>query len=86
MVACILLDASRTATSLLMALASTDTPQISRPLPLYAPLRAPTMCPSQFTVVYLRVLPYLSATFGTDSTIFIVFLFMGMPFGLVRPY
>ena len=35
----------------------------------------------QFLVVWLRVLPYLSNTYGTDSTFYKVFLYFGMPLG-----
>ena len=37
----------------------------------------------QFVAVYLRVLPYLSNTFGNDSAIYRVFLLLGFPFGMV---
>mmetsp|Transcript_44805 Transcript_44805/g.89481 ORF Transcript_44805/g.89481 Transcript_44805/m.89481 type:complete len:621 (-) Transcript_44805:2616-4478(-) len=35
----------------------------------------------QFVVVWLRVLPYLSVTYGTQSIFYRTFLFLGMPFG-----
>ena len=35
----------------------------------------------QFAVVWMRVLPYLSVTYGTDSTFYRIFLYIGMPFG-----
>jgi hypothetical protein len=35
----------------------------------------------QFVVVWLRVLPYLQVTYGTDSTFYRLFLYGGMPFG-----
>ena len=35
----------------------------------------------QFAVVWMRVLPYLSVTYGTDSTFYRLFLFLGMPIG-----
>ena len=38
---------------------------------------------AQFVVVYLRVLPYLSTTFGGDSWIYLVFLWLGLPWGLL---
>ena len=37
----------------------------------------------QFVVVYLRVLPYLSATFGRDSCLYQAFLWLGFPFGML---
>ena len=37
----------------------------------------------QFMVVYVRVLPYLSSTFGSDSSIYRVFLVTGFPVGLL---
>ena len=36
---------------------------------------------AQFFVVYLRVIPYLSSTFGSDSAIYLVFLWLGFPTG-----
>ena len=36
---------------------------------------------AQFVAVYARVLPYLSATFGADSTLFRLFLVFGFPWG-----
>ena len=36
---------------------------------------------AQFLVVYLRVLPYLSTTFGADSNIYLGFLWLGFPLG-----
>ena len=38
---------------------------------------------AQFLVVYLRVIPYLSSTFGSDSTLYISFLWGGFPIGLL---
>ena len=38
---------------------------------------------SQFIVIYLRVLPYLSTTFGDDSTLYRMFLWLGFPWGCV---
>ena len=38
---------------------------------------------AQFLVVYLRVLPYLSTTFGSDSALYITFLWLGFPTGLL---
>ena len=35
----------------------------------------------QFAVVWMRVLPYLDVTYGTDSLFYRLFLFLGMPFG-----
>merc|ERR1719473_2437896 len=35
----------------------------------------------QFMVVWMRVLPYLDVTYGTDSTFYRVFLYFGMPLG-----
>ncbi len=35
----------------------------------------------QFLVVWMRVLPYLSVTYGTSSTFYRLFLFLGMPLG-----
>jgi hypothetical protein len=37
----------------------------------------------QFAVVYLRVLPYLSSTFGRDSCLYQAFLWLGFPFGML---
>ena len=37
----------------------------------------------QFFVVWVRVLPFLSTTFGADSAIHISFLFLGFPTGLL---
>ena len=38
---------------------------------------------AQFFVVYIRVIPYLSSTFGSDSTLYITFLWGGFPTGLL---
>ena len=46
----------------------------------YAALSA-SLLVGQFTVVWLRVLPYLHATYGPDSTFYRLFLYFGMPFG-----
>merc|ERR1719473_2321111 len=35
----------------------------------------------QFMVVWMRVLPYLDVTYGTDSTFYRLFLYFGMPLG-----
>ena len=35
----------------------------------------------QFIAVYLRVLPYLSSTFGADSNLYTLFLWFGFPVG-----
>ena len=35
----------------------------------------------QFMVVWLRVLPYLQVTYGTESTFYRLFLYFGMPLG-----
>lgn len=37
----------------------------------------------QFVVVYARVLPYLSSTFGSDSAVYWGFIAFGFPFGLL---
>lgn len=37
---------------------------------------------SQFLVVYLRVIPYLITTFGSDSAVTISFIWLGFPTGL----
>ena len=37
----------------------------------------------QFFVVYIRVIPYLSSTFGSDSELYFYFLWFGFPWGLV---
>ena len=37
----------------------------------------------QFVAVYLRVLPYLANTFGTDSALYRLFLIFGFPFGML---
>ena len=37
----------------------------------------------QFVVVYVRVMPYLHTTFGPDSTHYVVFKYLGFPFGLL---
>ena len=36
---------------------------------------------AQFAVIYIRVLPYLNTTFGNESTIYQVFLWIGFPVG-----
>ena len=36
---------------------------------------------AQFVVVYARVIPYLSSTFGESSTIYRLFLWLGFPWG-----
>ena len=36
---------------------------------------------TQFVVVWLRVLPYLSTTFGTESMLYTLFLWFGFPWG-----
>ena len=36
---------------------------------------------AQFMVIYVRVLPYLRTTFGSDSTIYTAFLWIGFPIG-----
>ena len=43
---------------------------------------AATLLVAQFIAVYLRVLPYLSSTFGADSAIYRLFLWLGFPFGM----
>ena len=35
----------------------------------------------QFVVIWLRVLPYLQVTYGSDSTFYRLFLYLGLPFG-----
>ena len=35
----------------------------------------------QFAVVWMRVLPYLQVTYGTESTFYRIFLYFGMPLG-----
>ena len=37
----------------------------------------------QFFVVHMRVLPYLSSTFGRDNPFYIAFVFLGFPAGLL---
>ena len=37
----------------------------------------------QFFIVHLRVLPYLKSTFGSTSTLYLTFLVLGFPFGLL---
>ena len=37
----------------------------------------------QFFIVHLRVLPYLRSTFGSSSTLYLTFLFLGFPLGLL---
>ena len=37
----------------------------------------------QFLLVWRRVLPYLHATFGPDSTLYRLFLWFGFPFGML---
>lgn len=37
----------------------------------------------QFFIVYLRCLPYLKSTFGSGSTIYITFVILGFPGGLL---
>ena len=37
----------------------------------------------QFVVVYLRVLPYLSSTFGRDACLYQAFLWLGFPLGML---
>lgn len=37
----------------------------------------------QFLAVYIRVLPYLKSTYGADSAIYLVFLWLGMPLGML---
>ena len=37
----------------------------------------------QFFVVWLRVIPYLHSTFGTESSIYWLWLWLGFPFGLL---
>ena len=37
----------------------------------------------QFFVVHLRVLPYLRSSFGSQSALYLVFLFFGFPAGLL---
>ena len=36
---------------------------------------------AQFVAIYLRVLPYLSATFGKESYVYLGFLYLGCPIG-----
>ena len=38
---------------------------------------------AQFLIVWLRVLPYLASTFGTESNIYVIFLWTGFPAGLL---
>lgn len=40
-----------------------------------------TLLIAQFLVVYVRVLPYLQSTYGSDSAIYLGFLYGGCPFG-----
>ena len=40
-----------------------------------------SMLVAQFVVVWLRVLPYLQVTYGSDSTFYCLFLYLGMPLG-----
>ena len=44
---------------------------------------AGTLLIVQFIAVYLRVLPYLSATFGCDTAIYKVFRWLGFPLGML---
>lgn len=37
----------------------------------------------QFVVVQVRILPYLRRTFGSESSMYLAFLFLGFPFGLL---
>lgn len=37
----------------------------------------------QFVVVYFRVLPYVHANFGATSPLYLTFLFVGFPIGLL---
>ena len=42
-----------------------------------------TLLVGQFFIVWIRVIPYLSANFGADSTIYRGWLFLGFPAGCV---
>ena len=47
---------------------------------LYGSVSA-SMLVAQFVVVWLRVLPYLQVTYGSESTFYRLFLYFGMPLG-----